>query len=375
MSSATEEQRLMEAIIEKARSVLLTAILIGAIGAPREAPAQEDGAQQQAPAAERLPIEGDLPAFDGASGWLNSQPLTKAALRGKVVVVQFWTFSCINWLRTLPYVRAWAHRYKNQDLVVIGVHAPEFGFERLPDNVRRAAAEHGIGYPIALDNDFAIWRAFKNQYWPALYVIDAGGHIRHHHFGEGGYRETESIIQGLLAAAGHKHVRPEWPAIVPRGVEAAADWDDLKSSETYLGYFRAQNFASPGTVALGKPRIYALPTQLRLNQWGLTGNWSIDQQPALLNSADGRIAFQFHARDVHLVMGPAVRGMSVRFRVLIDGRAPGVAHGLDVDANGYGRVMESRLYQLIRQPQPIADRRFEIEFLDPGIEAYSFTFG
>jgi thiol-disulfide isomerase/thioredoxin len=301
--------------------------------------------------------------------------LTASGLRGKVVLVDVWTYTCINWLRTLPYVRAWAEKYKNQGLVVIGVHAPEFAFEKNIDNVRRAAKEMKVNYPIAIDNDFAIWRALKNEYWPALYFVDARGKIRHHQFGEGEYEQSERIIQQLLAEAGTGGIGHELVSVDARGAEAAADWGSLKSPENYVGYERTENFASPGGAVLDKRRVYAVPARLRLNQWALSGDWTVQKQATVLNKVNGRIAYRFHARDLHLVMGPAAPGTSVRFRVLIDGQSPGAAHGIDVDDQGNGKVTEQRLYQLIRQPKPIADRLFEIEFLDSGVEAFAFTFG
>ncbi len=331
--------------------------------------------QQKTPAAVRLPIEGKMPSLSGATGWLNSQPLTAARLRGKVVLVDFWTYSCINWLRTLPYVSAWAEKYKDQGLVFIGVHSPEFEFEKNADNVRRAAENMRVDYPIAIDSDHAIWRAFKNEYWPALYFVDAQGRIRHHQFGEGAYEQSERIIQQLLAEAGIGSIAHELVAVDARGVEAAADWGSLKSPENYVGYERTKNFASPGGAQLDRRRVYAAPARLRLNDWALSGDWTVEKQATVLNKANGRIAYRFHARDLHLVMGPATRGTSVRFRVLIDGQLPGAAHGIDVDDQGNGTVTEQRLYQLIRQPKPIADRQFEIEFLDSGVEVFAFTFG
>ena len=322
-----------------------------------------------------LPVEGRFPPLGGATGWLNSQPLTAADLRGKVVLVDFWTYTCINWLRSLPYVRKWAEKYKDQGLLVIGVHAPEFRFEKDVDNVRRAAKDMKIDFPIAIDNDYAIWRAFDNHYWPALYVIDAQGRIRHHQFGEGEYERSERIIQQLLSEAGFSGIGDQLAAVDARGVEAEADWADLKSPENYLGHERTENFVSPGGAAVDKRRVYAAPARVKLNDWALSGDWTVKKDAVVLNKASGRIAYRFHARDLHLVMGPAVRGASVRFRVLIDGQPPGAAHGIDVDDQGNGTVAEQRLYQLIRQSTPIADRQFEIEFLDPGVEAFSFTFG
>jgi thiol-disulfide isomerase/thioredoxin len=358
------------------RLLVAAAIFAGAVGAPIETLAEDKSVvQQKTPAAVQLPIEGELPSLDSATGWLNSPPLTAAGLRGKVVLIDFWTYSCINWIRSLPYVRAWAEKYKDQGLVVIGVHTPEFEFEKNVDNIRRAAKDMRVDYPIAIDSDYAIWRAFKNQYWPALYFVDAKGHIRHHQFGEGEYEQSETIIQQLLAEAGIGGIGHERVSVDPRGVEAAADWGSLKSPEIYVGYQRSENFASPGGAVLDKGRVYAVPARLGLNQWALAGDWTVGKQATVLNKPNGRIAYRFHARDLHLVMGPAARGTSVRFRVLIDGQPPGAAHGLDVDDQGNGKVTEQRLYQLIRQPRPIADRQFEIEFLDSGVEAFVFTFG
>jgi cytochrome c biogenesis protein CcdA/thiol-disulfide isomerase/thioredoxin len=321
-----------------------------------------------------LPDEGPAPALKGAVEWLNSPPLTPEALKGKVVLVDFWTYSCINCLRTLPYVRAWAEKYRDQGLVVIGVHAPEFAFERDVANVKRAVADLHIEYPVAIDNDYAIWRAFDNQYWPAEYLIDARGHIRHHHFGEGGYDETEKVIQQLLAKAG---------ALVPptkavengaTGAEAAPDFADVQSPETYIGHARAENFASPGGVVADRSHVYE-NAELGLNQWSLAGDWTVGEERAELDQPGGAIAFRFHARDLHLVRGPGASGKPVRFRVTIDGVAPGDAHGADADAQGQGTVTEERLYQLVRQNGAIRDRLFRIEFLDPGVRAYAFTFG
>jgi len=320
-----------------------------------------------------LPVEGELPSLGGATGWLNSQPLTAADLRGKVVLVDFWTYTCINWLRQFPHVRAWAEKYKG--LVVVGVHSPEFRIEKDLDNVRNAVKDRNIGFPVAIDSDFAIWRAFDNQYWPALYVIDGQGRIRHHQFGEGGYEKTERIIQQLLGEAGAAGAGDGLAAVDARGIEAEAAWDDLKSPENYLGKDRTENFVSSGGAVLDKRRVHAAPAKLRLNQWALSGEWTVKRDAVLVNKTGGRIVYRFHARDLHLVMGPSVRGAPVRFRVLIDGQPPGAAHGIDVDGQGNGTAVQQRLYQLIRQPGPIADRQFEIEFLDPGVEAFSFTFG
>jgi thiol-disulfide isomerase/thioredoxin len=331
--------------------------------------------QRFSPATARLPSDGELPSLGKATEWLNSPPLTAAGLRGKVVLIDFWTYTCINWQRSVPYVRAWADKYRDQGLVVIGVHAPEFAFERNLDNVRQFTRDLKVDYPVAIDNDFAIWRAFDNQYWPALYLIDAQGRMRYHQFGEGEYEQSEKVIQQLLAEAGHAGIGRELVAVDGGGAEAAADWGDLKSPENYLGYERTENFASPGGAVPNQDHAYAVPARLDLNQWALAGEWTMGKQATALNKANGRIVYRFHARDLHLVMGPAARGTSIRFRVLIDGQPPGLAHGSDVDAQGNGTVTGQRLYQLIRQPKPIVDRQFEIEFLDPNAEAYAFTFG
>jgi len=331
--------------------------------------------QRLTPAAFHSPSEGELDSLGRATRWLNSAPLRAAGLRGKVVLIDFCTYTCINWLRTLPYVRAWAAKYEDQGLVVIGVHTPEFPFEKDVGNVRRAVKDMKMDYPIAIDNDYAIWRGFNNQYWPALYLVDGRGHMRHHYFGEGEYEQSERMIQQLLAEAGVGGVGHALVAVDARGIEAAADWDSLQSGENYVGYDRTENFASPGGAASDTRRVYAVPTRLRLNEWALSGDWTVGKQATLLNQANGRIAYRFHARDLHLVMGPAAPGAAVRFRVLIDGQPPGAAHGSDVDDRGYGTVSEQRLYQLIRQPPPISDRLFEIEFLDAGVEVFAFTFG
>jgi cytochrome c biogenesis protein CcdA/thiol-disulfide isomerase/thioredoxin len=328
-----------------------------------------------AASAASLPVEGQLPSLAGAVAWLNSPPLTAQSLRGKVVLVDFWTYSCINCLRTIPYVRAWADKYKSQGLVVIGVHAPEFAFEKDIDNVRRAIDELKIDYPVAIDNDYAIWNGFNNEYWPAHYFIDAEGRIRHHHFGEGNYDESERIVQQLLAEAGRTGVTGNLVKVSADGVEAAPDMTDVRSPETYVGYQRAENFASTDPAAADTPHVYALGPQLALNQWGLTGDWTVMAGRAVLNEADGWITYRFHARDLHLVLGPGPEGKPVRFRILVDGKAPESAHGADVDAQGNGTVTEHRLYQLVRQSGAITDHTFEIQFLDPGVQAFAFTFG
>jgi thiol-disulfide isomerase/thioredoxin len=327
------------------------------------------------PAAVPLPIEGELPSLAGATAWLNSPPLSAAGLSGKVVLIDFWTYTCINWLRTLPYVRAWAEKYREHGVVVIGVHSPEFSFEHDLENVRRAAQDMRVDYPIAIDNDFAIWRAFNNHYWPALYLVDAQGRIRSHQFGEGAYEQSEMMIQQLLAEAGIGGIAPDLVSVDAQGAEVAADWGSLRSPENYVGDARTENFSSPGGAVLDQPRVYTTPARFSLNHWALAGEWTVEREATVLNTANGRIAYRFHARDLNLVMGPAARGTSVRFRVHIDGQAPGAAHGSDVDEQGHGTVSEQRLYQLIRQPKPIGDRQFEIEFLDAGVEAFVFTFG
>ena len=318
--------------------------------------------------------QSELASLERANAWINSAAHRGGAAR-KVVLVDFWTYTCINWLRTEPYVRAWADKYRDQGLVVIGVHAPEFAFEKNADNVRRAVKDMKIGYPVAVDNEHAIWRAFRNQYWPALYFVDAQGRVRHHHFGEGAYEQSEMVIQQLLREAGVDGVSREPVMADGRGLEAAADWGNLRSPENYVGYARTESFASPGGAVLDKPRVYQAPATLRLNEWALTGDWTVKTEAAVLNKPNGGIAYRFHARDLHVVMGPAAPGTSVKFRVLIDGQPPAAARGLDIDEQGYGTVSEQRLHQLIRQPSPIADRRFEIEFLDPGAEVFAFTFG
>jgi cytochrome c biogenesis protein CcdA/thiol-disulfide isomerase/thioredoxin len=326
-------------------------------------------------AAAALPVEGQFPSLAGADVWLNSPPLTAEGLRGKVVLVDFWTYSCINCLRTIPYVKAWADKYRNQGLVVIGVHAPEFAFEKNIDNVRRAIQELKINYPVAIDNDYRIWTGFNNEYWPAHYFIDTEGRIRHHHFGEGGYSESEKIIQELLAEAGRAGVANNIVQVSASGAEAAADMADVKSPETYIGYERAENFTSTDPVAANAPHVYTLAPELALNQWGLTGEWTVMNERAVLNAADGWITYRFHARDLHLVLGPGEGGKPVHFRILIDGKAPDGDQGADVDAQGNGIVTEQRLYQLVRQNKAVVDRTFEIQFLDPGVQAFAFTFG
>jgi thiol-disulfide isomerase/thioredoxin len=321
-----------------------------------------------------LPVEGHIPGFDGASGWLNSSPLTPAQLRGRVVLVDFWTYTCINWLRTLGFVRAWAEKYRDLGLVVIGVHTPEFPFEREVDNVREAAQAMGVEYPIALDSDYGVWSAFANRYWPAVYLADKEGRIRYHHFGESEYDEGEWMIQQLLREAGGEGIDEELVSVSPDGFEAQADWTNLRSPETYLGYAQGQNLDSPDGVTYDEPRGYVAPESLQLNTWALAGNWTIEERASVLNEAGGRIAFRFHARDVHLVLRSRA-GTAIPFRVLVGGQAPGAACGLDVDEEGRGTLVQPRLYQLVRQLGSITDRTFEVAFLDAGVEAYVFTFG
>ena len=291
------------------------------------------------------------------------------------MLVDFWTYTCINWIRTLPYVRAWAEKYRDQGLVVIGAHTPEFEFEKNIDNVRRAVSDMRVAHPVALDSDYAVWRAFGNSAWPAVYLIDAQGRVRYRHLGEGEYDRTEGMIQQLLAEAGRAATAKDLVAADGRGVEAAADWATLRSPENYVGAERTENFRSPGGPAVGKPRSYAAPARLAVNHWALAGDWTMRKDAIQLNRPNGRIVYRFHARDLHLVMGPAAPGTTVRFRVLIDGKPPGAAHGVDVDDQGNGMVTGQRLYQLIRQSKPVVDRQFEIEFVDPGVEAFAFTFG
>ena len=316
----------------------------------------------------------ELSAIGRATEWLNTPRLTSASLLGKVVLVDFWTYTCINWLRTLPYVRAWSQKY-GESLVVIGVHTPEFPFESDAVNVRRAVRQLNVGFPVVIDNDYAIWRAFANQYWPALYLIDSRGHVREHQFGEGEYERSERAIQRLLSDAGVSSPGSGLVTVEGGGFEAPADWANLRSPETYVGLERGQNFASRQTAAPDRRRTYAAPSRLALNQWALAGEWTIGSRAASSNQASGRLEYRFHARDVHLVMGPSRPGSAVRYRVTIDGQAPGPARGLDVDAAGNGTVAEQRLFQLVRQPKPITDRTLAIEFLDPGVDVFSFTFG
>jgi thiol-disulfide isomerase/thioredoxin len=326
-------------------------------------------------ASARLPDEGELASFDGATGWLNSPPLTPADLRGKVVLAGFWTYTCINWLRQLPYLRAWAGKYSGHGLVVVGVHTPEFSFEHDAGNVDRAVQEMRISYPVATDNNYGVWRAFGNHYWPALYFADTRGRIRHHHFGEGEYAQSEMVIQQLLAEAGSAGAGTGTVRVDPSGLEVPADWASLRSPENYTGYERTEGFASPGGPVPGRPHAYTVPARLGLNQWALSGQWTMQEEATTLNAAGGQIDCRFHARDLNLVMGPAAPGTSLPFRVAIDGQPPGQAHGSDTDADGNGTMSQQRVYQLIRQPGPITERTFQITFPGPGAQAYCFTFG
>jgi cytochrome c biogenesis protein CcdA/thiol-disulfide isomerase/thioredoxin len=320
-------------------------------------------------------VPSSLPDLSGATAWINSAPLTPASLRGKVVLVDFWTYSCINCLRTLPYIKAWNEKYKNSGLVILGVHTPEFPFEKDESNVRKAVHDLGITYPVAMDNDYRIWRNFHNQYWPADYLVDASGRVRFHHFGEGYYEQSEQQIRTLLQEANQQPLPGATATIAATGTEAAPDSNDVQSPETYVGYQRAENFSSPGGFDEDEPHLYRTPAELKLNHWALAGKWLDEGQIATALAPGASISYRFHARDLHLVLGPSKDGAPIRFRVTIDGKTPGADHGMDTDAEGYGAVTENRLYQLIRQKGNIRDRTFRIEFLAPGVQAYSFTFG
>jgi cytochrome c biogenesis protein CcdA/thiol-disulfide isomerase/thioredoxin len=374
--TATLEQRLLDTFHPGSNATMRTSSSVVTTDGTAMMSANSAMMTKARPASqvEELTVEGTLPSLSGAVEWLNSPPLTAAALGGKVVLVDFWTYSCINCLRAIPYVRAWADKYKDQGLVVIGVHAPEFAFEKNIDNVRKAVSDLAIRYPVAIDNNYAIWRAFNNQYWPAHYFIDARGQIRHHHFGEGDYDGSEQVIQQLLAEAGTTAVPTDLVSVHAAGAEAAADMTEVQSPETYIGYERAEDFVSPGRAVRDRRHVYATGTP-RLNEWGLSGDWTIGGEQARLNEKDGGIVYRFHARDLHLVLGLIPDGKPVRFRLTIDGAAPGSSRGTDVDADGQGVVTGQRLYQLIRQRAPITDHTFEIRFLDPGVQAYAFTFG
>jgi thiol-disulfide isomerase/thioredoxin len=316
-----------------------------------------------------------MPEFDGATAWLNSEPLILANLRGMVFLVDFWTYTCINWIRTLPYLRAWAERYGSHGLRIVGVHTPEFEVEHDIENVRRAALELRVEYPIVIDNDYAVWDAFANRYWPALYIADAKGHIRHHYFGEGGYEDSENVLRQLLADAGVVDLPNRITQVRAHGIEEPADWHNVRSSETYLGFERSRAFASPGGAFLDEAREYSIPRRLRTNEWALDGAWTIRLEEAIVNEPNGRIAIRFHARDLNLILVPPHINASAPIAVRLDGRPPGDAAGLDIDDNGNGTVRAARLYQLIRQRGPITDRLFEVELHDPGTSALCFTFG
>ena len=371
----------------KVSKLLLAAVLVIAIGAPiagfvgdiklprSSIPTGEPIAFFHGPGSGPSADQSGLASLGRADAWLNSPPLSASGLRGKVILVHFWTYTCINWLRTQSYLRAWAEKYRDKGLVVIGVHTPEFRFEKNIDNVRREVKALRVDYPVAVDSEYVIWRAFNNNYWPAQYFIDAQGRVRHTHFGEGSYDQSEMVIQRLLMEAGADGIGDSLVTVEQLGFEVAADWATLKSPENYVGYERTEGFVSPGGAVRDKSHTYEVPGQLRPNSWALSGDWTIKRDAAELNKPNGRIMYRFHARDLHLVMGPAAPGTSVKFRVSIDGQPPGAAHGLDVDEQGVGTVTEQRLYQLVRQPTPIADRQFEIEFFDSGAEAFAFTFG
>ena len=333
-----------------------------------------DVADNNRPFRSDLPVEGSAPSLDGVVEWLNSQPLTTEQLRGKVVLVDFWTYSCINCIRTIPYVKAWAEKYADQGLVVIGVHAPEFAFEKKVDNVKKAIADFKIGYPVAIDNDYSIWRAFKNSYWPAGYLIDAKGQIRYHHFGEGNYARTEKAIQDLLREAGSQTTASSPVAPDAKGVEASPNLSNIRSGETYLGYEQAANFASPEGLQADAAQNYSI-SEPDINGWGLSGTWIVGRDQATLDQPGGGITYRFSARDLHLVLGSGGDGKPIRFQVKVDGKAPGADHGSDIDADGNGTITATRLYQLVRQSGAVSARNFEIRFLDSGVQAYAFTFG
>jgi cytochrome c biogenesis protein CcdA/thiol-disulfide isomerase/thioredoxin len=345
--------------------------LIDALGPKKPAGGLVNTASSQTVLAD----EGAMPELNGAVGWINSAPLTRASLRGKIVLIDFWTYSCINCLRALPYVEAWSEKYEDAGLVVIGVHTPEFAFEKEQSNVQKAVRDLKVKYPVAIDSDYKIWQAFNNQYWPAHYFIDSKGRIRYHHFGEGEYGDSERVIQRLLKENGATSLATGTINVSATGVEAPPAGDSVRSPETYIGYERAENFASTQPLAQDSRKVYSPRGRLSLNQWALGGSWTVSPESAVLQAASGKVVFRFHARDLHLVLGPAKDGKSVRFKVTLDGTPPGEDHGSDTDANGVGTVEEHRLYQLIRQNGAVEDRTFEIEFVDPGVQAFAFTFG
>lgn len=370
-STTSLEQRLLDTFGQSTR---VADAASGAVARPNSGSAPAPPAAVPVRALQ-LPVEDTLPPLNGAVEWLNSPPLTREGLRGSVVLVDFWTYSCINCLREVPYIQAWADKYTDQGLVVIGVHAPEFAFEKNVANVQKATSDLKITFPVAIDNNYAIWRGFDNAYWPAEYFIDAEGRVRHHEFGEGNYDTSERVIQQLLAEAGHTDIPGGLASVNAAGVQAAADPESVSSPETYVGFQRAANFGSPGGFVRSAANDYVSPAAPRLNQWGLSGNWTVSPEYSTLNAAGGGMTFRFHARDLHLVMGPASDGTPVHFTVTIDGAAPGENHGVDTDTTGQGAVADQRLYQLVRQSGAIADHTFEIQFSDPGVQVYSFTFG
>jgi thiol-disulfide isomerase/thioredoxin len=357
------------------RTIKVTGGLMLALCAALHAQTQDPRMRQPTRIALDQAFEGKLGALDRASTWLNTQPLGVADLRGQVVLVNFWTYTCINWRRTLPHLRAWADKYRDSGLIVVGVHTPEFRFETDINNIRRAVREQDIGYPIVVDSHYSIWDEFRNQFWPAVYLFDANGRVRHHKFGEGDYEQIEFVIQRLLIEAGHRSFDSKPVSVRGLGAEAAADWRNLGSPETYLGSSHASSFASVREVQPDRSRAYAFPSRLKLNEWSLAGRWSVNPDSTTSISAHGRIAFRFHARDLHLVMGSQTDNAVIPFRVTIDGKPPGPARGIDIDADGRGTLDGQRMFQLIRQAGPIEDRRFEIEFFEPGAEVFVFTFG
>ena len=352
-------------------ALLLT--VTGATHAAEQESHRHSGAHMVTPARPPAP-EAMIPSLSGATTWINSQPISPDQLRGKVVLIDFWTYTCINWRRTAPFLRAWVDRYGKSGLLLIGVHSPEFVFERDLDNVRQEVKDIRVDYPVAVDSDFSIWKAFGNEYWPALYVFDSRGQLRHTVFGEDGYEEAEQVIRKLLEEAGRDPGSDPTP-VDARGFELPADWKDLRSAENYVGQRRTLNFASPGGIVAGEKHRYDVPSGLKLNRWGLSGTWTVSGDRATTSAPGGKIAYRFHARDLNLVMAPEARGKAIKFRVLLDGKPPGAAHGIDVDAEGNGTLGDQRMYQLIRQPGAVGDRLFEIEFAEPGASAFSFTFG
>ena len=356
------------------RSFLALVVLVTGTAHAAEQAHGHSGAYMVSPAAPPSP-EAMIPSLAGATTWINSAPIPPQELRGKVVLIDFWTYTCINWRRTVPSLRAWFERYGKSGLLLIGAHSPEFPFEKDLDNVRQFTREFGVDWPVAVDTDFSIWRAFGNEYWPALYVFDAKGRLRHQTFGEDGYAEAEQIIRQLLQEAGQRDLGSKATTVDPRPFEKPADWKDLRSPENYLGQQRTVGFASPGGIVSGEARPYEAPAKMSLNRWALSGTWTVGPDRSVAAAAGAKMSYRFHARDLHLVMGPETRGNAIRFRVRLDGKPPGGSHGLDVDADGNGTLKDQRMYQLIRQSGPIQDRTFEIEFLDPGAGAFSFTFG